>query len=462
MTVKRVAVIGLDCAPPQLVFDQWREHLPNLDRLMRDGIYGKLESTVPPITVPAWSAMMSSKDPGQLGFYGFRNRKDHSYDNLCFADSRSVRHDRAWYILSRKGKRIILIGVPQTYPPSPVNGLMVTCFLTPSIEKQYTYPAELRDEIESVVGRYILDVEDFRTDEKDRILAQIYEMTDKRFDLADHFLRTRGWDFFMMVEMGVDRIHHGFWKYHDPEHPQYVPGNKYEKAIFDYYAHVDRRIGELLGHFDDDTAVLVVSDHGAKRMIGGICVNEWLIQKGYLTLAEEVSGVTPIGKAKIDWSRTVAWGEGGYYSRIFMNVRGREPQGIVEPSEYETVRDELIREFESITDPQGKNIGTRVFRPQDIYRECNGVPPDLIVYFGDLDWRSVGSVGLGSIHTFSNDTGPDDANHAQHGICILKGDGLPRGKEVEGMHLMDIGPTVLDLLGCEVPGSMEGKVIQAG
>jgi predicted AlkP superfamily phosphohydrolase/phosphomutase len=157
----------------------------------------------------------------------------------------------------------------------------------------------------------------------------------------------------------------------------------------------------------------------------------------------------------------MAWGEGGYYSRIFMNVRGREPEGIIEPEAYEATRDELIRKFEAITDPQGNNIGTRVFKPQDVYRECNGVPPDLIVYFGDLDWRSVGSVGLGSIHTFSNDTGPDDANHAQHGICILKGNGLPRGKELVGLHLMDIAPTVLDLMGCEVPASMEGKVINA-
>ncbi len=461
MKAKKVAVIGLDCAPPELVFDQWREHLPNLDKLMRKGVYGKLESTVPPITVPAWSAMMSSKDPGQLGFYGFRNRKDHSYENLSFADSNSVRHDRVWDILSREGKKVILIGVPQTYPPAPVNGVMVTCFLTPSIEKQFTYPAELRYEVERVVGRYILDVEDFRTEEKDRILAQIYEMTNKRFDLAAHFLKTREWDFFMMVEMGVDRIHHGFWKYHDPEHPQYVAGNRYEKAIFDYYCHVDTRIGQLLEQFDEETAIFVVSDHGAKRMVGGICVNEWLMQEGYLTLAKEVTSVTPIGKVEIDWSKTIAWGEGGYYSRIFMNVHGRESQGIVDQGEYERVRDELIGKFESIADPQGNNIGTRVFKPENIYRECNGVPPDLIVYFGDLDWRSVGSVGLGSIHTFSNDTGPDDANHAQHGICILKADDLPGGKDLQGLHLMDISPTVLDWLGFDVPQSMEGRVIRA-
>lgn len=461
MQVKKIAVIGLDCAAPQLVFDQWREQLPNLNALMSSGLYGKLESTVPPITVPAWSSMMSSKDPGQLGIYGFRNRRDYSYDGLYFADSRSVGYDRVWDILSRNGKKAILIGVPQTYPPTPINGIMVTCFLTPSTERQYTYPAGLRHEIESLVGQYILDVENFRTDEKDRILAQIYEMTEKRFRLARHFLKTRDWDFFMMVEMGIDRIHHGFWKYHDPQHPQYVPGNRYETAILDYYRYVDGEVGKLLELFDDKTAVLVVSDHGAKRMIGGICINEWLIQEGYLTLAEPVSEVVPINKAKIDWTKTIAWGEGGYYSRIFMNVQGREPQGIISPGQYEAIRDELARKFEAITDPQGKQIGTRVFKPQDVYRECRGVPPDLIVYFGNLDWRSVGSVGLGTVHTFSNDTGPDDANHDEHGIFILRGNGLPRGRELTGLHLMDVGPTILDLLGIDVPPSMEGKVIRA-
>lgn len=460
MKVKKVAVIGLDCAAPELVFGHWREHLPNLHMLMKQGVHGELKSSVPPITVPAWSSMMSGKDPGQLGVYGFRNRKDHSYDGLFFADSKSITHDRVWNILSRNGRKVILMGIPQTYPPTPVNGLMVTCFLTPDIERQYTYPADLRHEVDSVVGRYMFDVENFRTEDKDRILSDIYEMTDKRFKLAKHFLQTKDWDFFMMVEMGVDRIHHGFWKYHDPTHPQYVAGNKYENAIFNYYIHVDGKIGELLECFDPDTAVIVVSDHGAKKMVGGICVNEWLIQEGYLTLAEKPEGVIPLNKAKIDWSKTIAWGEGGYYSRIFMNVRDRESQGVIPPEDYERVRDELLSKLEAITDPQGSNIGTRVHRPEDVYRECNGIPPDLIVYFGDLNWRSVGSVGLEAIHTFSNDTGPDDANHAEYGIFILKHDSLPKDKKLQDLQLMDVAPTILKLLGLDIPCSMGGSAIR--
>src|SRR3990172_683880 len=86
----KVAVIGLDCVPPELVFDRWRDQLPTLKRLAGEGCWGKLKSVVPPITVPAWSCMMSSRDPGELGIYGFRNRKDHSYDGMAFATATAV------------------------------------------------------------------------------------------------------------------------------------------------------------------------------------------------------------------------------------------------------------------------------------------------------------------------------------------------------------------------------------
>ncbi|NIO68279.1 MAG: hypothetical protein GTN71_04295, partial [Anaerolineae bacterium] len=134
---KKVLIIGLDCATPQLVFDQWRDELPNLKRLMESGVYGELESSVPPITVPAWTSMMTSKNPGRLGFYGFRNRADYSYDRMSIATSRAVTEDTVWDILSRANKNVILVGVPQTYPPKPLNGYMITSFLTPSTKSQY-------------------------------------------------------------------------------------------------------------------------------------------------------------------------------------------------------------------------------------------------------------------------------------------------------------------------------------
>src|SRR5947209_10612057 len=173
---KRVFIIGLDCVPPELVFDAWREDLPTLNALMREGTYGRLESIKPPITVPAWMSMMTSKDPGALGIYGFRNRGSHAYRDLKLANSMWVKEQTVWDILSRRGKQVVVVGVPATYPPKPVNGSLVGCFLTPSVQQsQYTYPAGLKDEIASVVGEYLVDVPDFRTNDKDFLLQQIYE-----------------------------------------------------------------------------------------------------------------------------------------------------------------------------------------------------------------------------------------------------------------------------------------------
>lgn len=461
---KKVLVIGLDCVEPALVFEQWRDELPHFKRVMDGGVWGRLESCTPAITVPAWSSMMSSRDPGVLGFYGFRNRGDYSYEKQTLANANSVKVDRVWDILSRAGKKVITIGVPQTYPPKPVNGIQVGCFLSPSTtnpERPYTYPASAMQEIESLVGEYLVDVPNFRTNDKDFLLRQIYTMTEKRFRLVKHWIAEKDWDFFMFVEMGTDRIHHGLWKYHDPGHPKHEAHPVYSKSIHDYYLYLDAEIGQILELVDDDTTVFIVSDHGAKKMDGGICVNEWLMREGYLTLKNAPKQITSIDSCGIDWNRTKVWGDGGYYARIFLNIEGREPRGIVKPGEVEALRDELKAKFESLVDPQGVNIGTRVFKPQEIYQQCNGFPPDLIVYFGDLFWRSVGTVGYDSIYTFENDTGPDDCNHAQYGMVIKRDpahDEGPGGRELSGLQLMDMAPTILQHLDVPIPIDMQGKL----
>jgi predicted AlkP superfamily phosphohydrolase/phosphomutase len=453
----KALVIGLDCAAPQWVFDRWLDDLPNLRSLTERGAYGILRSCEPPITVPAWSVMTSSRSPGSLGFYGFRNRRDHSYDALSFADSRAVRVPRVWDLLSDRGRPVVVIGVPQTYPVTEVNGAMISCFLTPdTTTSQFTYPPELKTEIEELVGRYLVDVENLRTDEKDSLLEQIEEMTARRFRVAEHLLETRPWDLFFMVEMGPDRIHHGFWRFFDPEHRLYEPGNPYEEQVLEYYQRLDEKIGRLLRFADDDTAVLVVSDHGAKRMDGGVCVNEWLRREGYLVLKDEPTTPAPLKPEMIDWARTTAWGEGGYYCRLFLNVAGREPQGTVQPDDYERVRDELKSKLEALPDDQGRPMGTVAHRPEDIYPEARGVPPDLLVYFGNLYWRSIGQVGAGAIHVFENDTGPDDANHAHEGLYVLVADGVPAGPGPE-RDIRDVAPTLLAALGERIPEEMEGS-----
>jgi predicted AlkP superfamily phosphohydrolase/phosphomutase len=452
-------LLGLDCAEPSLVLERWRDRLPTISGLMERGSYGRLTSVIPPITVPAWSCMMASRTPGDLGVYGFRNRSDHSYDGGFIATSAAIEAPRLWDLVTRAGGSSIVLGVPGTYPPRPLKGVMISCFLTPSLESRYTYPPALRDEIAEVVGEYVFDAKDFRTDDKERLLGQIYEMTDRRFALAQHLLATRPWDLFALVEMGPDRMHHAFWKYMDPEHRKHEPGSPFESAILDYHRHVDGLLAKLLEQVDEDTVVFVLSDHGAKRLDGGIRINEWLRREGLLATLAEPDGVSSLRDVGVDWPRTTAWGEGGYYARVFLNVRGREPEGVVEPDEYEAVRDDLARRIAAIPDDAGRAISTAVYRPEDLYEESHGVPPDLIVVFGDLFWRSVGTVGGDEgIQTLENDTGPDDANHAQDGLYVVAGPGIEARGRTDA-HLLDIAPTVLEVLGIEREPGMRGTSI---
>lgn len=445
---QKVMVLGLDCAPPQHIFEEYKDEIPNLTKLKENGVWGELESITPPITVPAWMCMMTSKDPGTLGIYGFRNRKDHTYDGLEFATSFKVKEPTVWDILSEAGKDSIVVSVPPSYPPKPLKGVQVGCFLTPSNEAEYTYPKELKAEMVAGAGEFIFDIRNFRTDDTQYILDEAYKMTTAKFANANWLLENKPWDFFVMVEMGPDRLNHGIWSFIDPNHPRYQPDNPYKDSLREYYRFLDGKIGDILKHADEDTTVLVVSDHGAKAMVGGVCFNEWLMGEGYLGFEGELpSGITPINKMNIDWSKTKAWGDGGYYGRLFLNVEGREPEGIIPAADYEKVRDELIQKIEAMVDHEGNPMGNKAHKPEDLYENQNGVAPDLIVIFGELRWRSVGSLGHGSLYTFENDTGPDEANHAEKGIFIMhNAPGATPGPK-DGLHLWDVHCTILDLFG---------------
>ena len=260
-----------------------------------------------------------------------------------------------WDVLSKAGKNNIILGVPQTWPPKPLKGCMVSGFPMPDMEGTWTYPATLKNEIAEVVD-YIPDVEEFRSDKKEEVLQNLIDMAERRFELAGHLLKTKPWDFFMMVEMGTDRIVHLLWRYTDETHRHYQPNHPLNNAMRDYYALCDKLMGEMIAPYENDpnVAIAVVSDHGARGMEGGIRINDWMIREGYLTLKERPSEPLSIGKLikaeQVDWSKTKIWAEGGYYSRIMFNVKGREPQGIVEESELPALKEEITAKLEG--DPQ--------------------------------------------------------------------------------------------------------------
>jgi predicted AlkP superfamily phosphohydrolase/phosphomutase len=218
---------------------------------------------------------------------------------------------------------------------------------------------------------------------------------------------------------------------------------------------IDRKTGELLELVDDDTAIMVLSDHGAQRMTGAFCVNQWLAREGLLVFEEAPGEEMTLEKSRVDWKRTKAWAWGGYYARIFINVEGREPTGVIPPSEYESFMAALKEKITGLRGPNGEHWDTQVFRPEERYDAANGDPPDMMVYFDDLRWRAAGTVGHSTDYLQENDTGPDDAVHSRDGIIIMSNAGITG--RIENAHLVDVGPTILKLMGVAIPDDMTGK-----
>jgi len=368
-----------------------------------------------------------------------------------------------WDHLAREGKKSIIVGVPPNFPPRRINGISVGCFLTPTTTKdEFTYPTNIKTKINELVGEYPVDVKNFRTDRKDWLRDEIFAMSRKQWKVVKWLLAEQEWDYFHFVDIGLDRVHHGFWNYFDKQHVQYEPGNPYENVIPDYYLWLDEQIGSVLELLDNETVLLVVSDHGAQRLDGGIAVNQWLIDEGLLVLHEYPKQVTPFNELKVDWEKTKVWSEGGYYARVFFNVQGREPQGVIPVAQYDAFQNEIKAKFEAMKDDKGNPLKNLVFKPKEIYQNTRNVAPDLIVHFGGLDWRSIGTVGYPNIYVQENDTGPDGCNHAQYGMFLLAAPNCPINGEYEGAKLLDIAPTLLDLAGYEIPESMQGRSLVAG
>ncbi|MCE4625718.1 MAG: alkaline phosphatase family protein [Desulfurococcales archaeon] len=411
----KIFVLGLDCAPPKILYNDLRGELENIESLMTYKY--ELPSTHPPITIPAWISMATGKTPGELGLYGFRHRRLGSYNEMYIANSRMVRARTVWDVMGRQGKRSIVVGVPPTYPPKPIRGWMITDFITPGPDKNYTWPPNLKREVENLLGHpYIFDVE-FRSHDKEKIKRGLWRMTEAQFKVLEHLVKTREWDFLFYVLIGTDRAHHAFWKFYDPDHPKYPGPNKYEDVIPEYYRLVDKLLGDLLQHVPRGTEFIVVSDHGAKPMKGAFAVNQWLMEEELLHLKKKPDKPgADLRPDMIDWEKTKAWGWGGYYARIFLNVKGREPNGVIDPEEYEGFIEDLKKKIKEIRGPNGERWETKVYTPRELYPITNGDPPDLMVYFDDLYWRSAGTIGWPSMYLEENDRGPDDAVHDWIGI----------------------------------------------
>ena len=456
---KRVVVIGLDCATPKTLFEDFIDVCPNIKKLMNHGVFGKLRSSDPPITVPAWMVMSTGRTAGDLGVYGFIHRKEKSYTDFWVVNSLNIEKPKIWDIIGEKGFKSIIVGVPPTFPAQAINGNLITGFITPDSLSHFTYPLKLKEEIFNVVEDYEFDVK-FRTNHKEQLLVSLYKLTKKHFEVVKHLIKNKPWDYCQFVIIGLDRFHHAFWKYYDKSHHKYEPGNIYESAIENFYKFLDKQIGELLELLGENDIVIIASDHGAKAMKGCLCVNMALEKLGLLKFKETPAPKTRLDEVEIDWAKTYAWGWGGYYARIFLNVKGREENGIIEPKEYENWRDKLIKLLKEIPDDKGNLMNTKIYKPEELYNKVYGDAPDLMVYFDDLNWRSAGTVGYDSMYLDENDTGPDDAVHDYFGVFIISQLNKKIGKRLEPKNILDIAPTILNIYGIQIPEDLEGKIIE--
>jgi predicted AlkP superfamily phosphohydrolase/phosphomutase len=457
----RTVVLGLDSMPPDLLFDKFLPLMPNIKALLGTSTYGTLTSCDPPITVPAWAVMFTGMDPGSLGIYGFRHRRPGTYWDTYSPTPQMLPHPPIWDVLSRAGKRVCVIGMPPGYPPPRVNGVYISDFLTPDGAKDFVQPPAIAAEILAVAGGYEFDVT-FRAEDRSRIGEELIDMTKKRWAVARHLWKKEKWDLFALHEIGPDRIHHTFWKFFDTTHPRYEANVAYQEIVRRYYIMLDEEIGKFLKEIGDDATVFVVSDHGSQAMTGCFCINEWLVRKGYLTLKGPAPPRgTPLEKTQVDWSKTIAWGAGGYYARIFFNIRGREPEGILPADQVTPTTERLFRELSEVQLPTGGGLRPEIKIPAKIYREVRGDAPDLMVYFANLKWRSAGTLGHGSLFLEENDTGPDDSVHSFEGIYMMSPPAPSAVGPAGPQKIQDIGATILTRMGQPLPPKMQGRPIEA-
>jgi predicted AlkP superfamily phosphohydrolase/phosphomutase len=469
---RRLAIIGLDCAEPSLVFGDLRGQLPHLEALMARGRWGRLQSCHPPITVPAWACMTSGRDPGQLGLYGFHNRRGHAYAEPSLASQADLDAPCLWDLAGEAGLTSTVLGVPLTYPPRPIRGALVAGFPAPA-GAGLTWPRSLGPLLPRWGGGpYLADLENFRHLDPPELLRQAGQMAQRRFAVAQGLYRQYQPELFMMVEISLDRVQHAFWD-------QDGPG---QQAIAQHYRLLDGLVGDLLATLEPGTLVLVVSDHGCQGRQGNLAINEWLIAQGWLRLKQRPAQAQALKPEMVDWPATTAWSEGGYLARIYLNIKGREPQGLVEPGEVPALQAQIAACLEAMPGPDGQPLGNQVLEPKRLYRQLRGCPPDLMLYPGGLAWRASGSVQPSpgtDILLLDNDTGPDQANHAPQGILIAglagphapdRGASLPQtgslpqagslaqaGREVEGATLYDVMPSALRWLGIEAPAEAAGQ-----
>jgi predicted AlkP superfamily phosphohydrolase/phosphomutase len=502
----KVLVIALDGATFDLI-EPWAAagYLPNLQRLLHQGAYARLESTQPPITGAAWTSFQTGVQPGRHGIFDWLTRKDGSYQ-LVPISSQSIQREVLWEYLSRHGKRVGVMSVPVSYPARPVNGFILTDLLTPD-GVNYAFPPELKDEIEQKIGPYPVMPEHWRGRyAASSWLENLKKSLARRAEIALYLSQNKPWDFFMVHIMETDSVQHQMWHLLDNiKRPRYHGGDCQGNPILEIYQLADRFVGQVTERLDDDTTLLVISDHGFGPLFYNIYLNCWLYEHGYLVLKSNVTtflkklawraGLTPenlyvwaerlrlldlgaslrhgrmhdllgrvfLSTQNIDWPRTRAYSYGNV-GQIYLNLKGREPQGCIEPHEAPALVTEIIAKLQASLDVHlrqpsaGEGVQSRrslVYRKEEIYwGEALDRAPEILVVPPD------GMMAVGTTEFLSNrvitPTYAGSGWHRMEGIFIAAGKTLLPGLK-QKLRIVDLFPIIVALLGLPIPEGLDGQ-----
>ncbi|MBI5192029.1 MAG: alkaline phosphatase family protein [Nitrospirae bacterium] len=518
----KIFIIGIDGGTFDLI-EPWVNEglLPNFARLMKEGYWGNLESTMPPITAPAWTSFMTGKNPGKHGLFHFIEPEPGRYE-MRYTNALSRRAKTLWAILNEAGLSTGVFNVPMTYPPEKLNGYCISGLDAPEESSRIFYPESLYKELQKTFNRKKLGflgvqfLGETRSDNKrDQFIKRSMEVEDFKTDMILHLMETHPTDVVMMVFRATDHFQHLFWHFMDPAHPRFdaVGAIKYNNAILKIYQNVDMNIQRILSSLSDDTSVVMLSDHGAGATPQRVFyVNRFLQEIGMLHLKggnNRDAGLINYGVKKmdkvlrtflpsdtkatlvnnfptlrrkweerstlfssIDWSKTRAYCHEVLTnpSNICINVKGKMPEGIVNPGkEYKEIIENIREQLYSLKEPRSnEQVIKKVYTKEELY---NGPyleeAPDLTLAWWEensfVGRPSFGVTCKGSVDYVEDkiSTGTEwSGTHKMNGVFLLKGPGFKKDTGKYNASIMDLTPTLLYRMGVPVPRDMDGRVLK--
>jgi predicted AlkP superfamily phosphohydrolase/phosphomutase len=456
---RRLLLIGLDGATPELALGAWRTELRTLHMLTDRGVRGRLQSSTPWARFPAWLSLLSGQDPGQLGIYNTTPRQQHSYAPPAPPDSRAIREPRLWDILGAAGKHVGVVGAPATTPAPQVHGHLIGDQLT--ADGSAIYPPALRQQVatwlEDDPAPNLADDDDIS-----RIVGGAYARTEQRFRLARRLLARDSYDCFILYDDGIATVQRVLWDSLDVTHRRYRPDHPSAAVISAFYRFVDEQIADLLELIDDDTIVALVSACGAQALDGELALNDWLIEQGDLVLRTRPDRPATLEECDVDWEHTRAWA--GDDGAIFLNIAGREPQGAIAAAEADSVAANLSARLRTLADPPPNaadlSPAVEVYRPAALHAAIRSVAPDLLAICTRPGWRPSALIGRGSPWVHTGSVPMDAACESPSGLFVIYDPHNPNdGREQTGATIYDMAPTLLTLLGQPIPSRLHGRAL---